>query len=80
MGAGAVVAEVGFPVRPRVVRAAGGFQLVGEVEVGQWVFGVALEHTIRYQRVFAEGERYELERSQDHVHVRYVPWGPPRPS
>lgn len=54
------------------------FDALGLLVASSACFGDALEHTIRYQRVFAEGERYDLEHAGDSVHVRYSPWGAPR--
>ncbi len=56
------------------------FDALGLLAVSSRDLGEGLAHTIRYQRVFAEGERYELERAGDDVHVRYAPWGPVRPA
>ena len=33
---------------------------------------------LRYQRVFADGERYELEEDDEWAKIIYRPWGPPR--
>lgn len=33
---------------------------------------------IRYQRIFADGERYDLETDDEWVKIVYSPWGPPR--
>ena len=33
---------------------------------------------IRYQRLFADGERYDLEADETWVKIVYLPWGPPR--
>lgn len=77
-----VVAHTGdelAPLRLAQHLDAESLDALGLLVASSATFGVALEHTIRYQRVFAEGERYELERSGELVHVRYVPWGPPRP-
>lgn len=77
-----VVADTGdelAPLRLAQHLDAEALDALGLLAISSATFGVALEHTIRYQRVFAEGERYELERTGAHVHVRYVPWGPPRP-
>ena len=54
------------------------FDALGLLVRSSATLGEALERTIRYQRVFTEGERYELERTDGLVHVRYRPWGPPR--
>lgn len=54
------------------------FDALGLLVLSSATLGEGLERTIRYQRVFAEGERYELEVAGDDVHVRYAPWGPPR--
>jgi AraC-like DNA-binding protein len=56
------------------------FDALGLLVVTARDLGEGLDRTIRYQRVFAEGERYDLEHVGDHVHVRYTPWGPPRPA
>ena len=40
--------------------------------------GDGLRAMVRYQRVWAEGERYELEEEGDVARLVYVPWGPPR--
>lgn len=54
------------------------FDALGLLALTSATLGEALERTLRYQRIFAEGERYELEQAGDLVHVRYTPWGPPR--
>ena len=40
--------------------------------------GDALQASMRFQRVWCEGERYELEEREAWLRVVYVPWGPPR--
>ncbi len=40
----------------------------------------ALERVSRYQRVFNDGERFELEVGEDAAHLAYVPYGPERPA
>ncbi|MCA9606291.1 MAG: AraC family transcriptional regulator [Myxococcales bacterium] len=39
-----------------------------------------LERATRYQHVFNDGERFEVELATDVAHVRYVPYGPSRPA
>ncbi|WP_075098158.1 AraC family transcriptional regulator [Sandaracinus amylolyticus] len=56
------------------------FDALGLLVMSSPTFGVALERTLEYQRVFAEGERYDAITTERAVHVRYVPWGPPRPA
>lgn len=56
------------------------FDALGLLVLTSATFGEALERTMRYQRIFAEGERYELVEAGDLLHVRYTPWGPPRPA
>ena len=56
------------------------FDALGLLVLTSATLGEALESTMRYQRLFAEGERYELASTGEHVHVRYTPWGPPRPA
>jgi AraC-like DNA-binding protein len=43
-------------------------------------FGVAMERTIRYQRIWNDGERYVLAIEDDRAHLRYDPYGPSRPA
>lgn len=43
-------------------------------------FGSALERMFRYQRMWAEGERYELFVEGERVRVTYEQYGPPRPA
>lgn len=40
--------------------------------------GDALHASMRFQRVWCEGERYELEEHDPWLRIVYVPWGPPR--
>jgi AraC-like DNA-binding protein len=42
--------------------------------------GDACERFIAYQRVWNEGERYELLAQDDAAHVTFTPYGPPRPA
>jgi AraC-like DNA-binding protein len=35
---------------------------------------------MQYQRIWNDGERYTLALAADRVHVRYEPFGPPRPA
>ncbi len=43
-------------------------------------FGSALDRMFRYQRMWAEGERYEMLREGDLVRVTYEQYGPARPA
>lgn len=43
-------------------------------------FGSALERIFRYQRMWAEGERYEMFVEGERVRVTYEQYGPPRPA
>jgi AraC-like DNA-binding protein len=40
--------------------------------------GDGIRAMLKYQRLFAEGERYELDVSDARATLRYVPWGPTR--
>lgn len=53
---------------------------IGFLALSSSTLGAALDATLRYQRVFAEGERYGFERHGEHALVRYEPWGPARPA
>lgn len=43
-------------------------------------FGGALERTLRYQRLWNEGERLEMRVENSHASVVYEPYGPYRPA
>lgn len=53
---------------------------LGFLMVSSRTFGEALEHVLRYQRLWSEGERFELERGAGRVTVTYHPYGPERPA
>ncbi|UJR85347.1 AraC family transcriptional regulator [Sandaracinus amylolyticus] len=54
------------------------FDALGLLVMSSPTLGDALDRTLEYQRVFVEGERYEGIATERALHVRYVPWGPPR--
>lgn len=56
------------------------FDALGLLVATSPTLGAALERLLEYQRVFAEGERYELLSLHGTLHLRYTPWGPPRPA
>lgn len=53
---------------------------LGFLVVTSPTFGNALERIFRYQRMWAEGERYEMFVEGDRVRVTYEQYGPPRPA
>lgn len=56
------------------------FDALGFLVLTSPSFGVALERTIRYQRIWNDGERYSLAVAGERAYVRYEPFGPPRPA
>ncbi len=66
------------PLRLACTIEPGDLDALGLLALTSPTLGDALEATIRYQRVFVEGERYRLETIGDRVHVRYEPWGTDR--
>jgi AraC-like DNA-binding protein len=53
---------------------------LGFLMVSSRTLGDALEHVLRYQRLWSEGERFSLERGAGRVTVTYHPYGPERPA
>ncbi|WP_257449688.1 AraC family transcriptional regulator [Archangium lipolyticum] len=53
---------------------------LGFLMVSSRTFGEALEHALRYQRLWSEGERFALERGAARVTVTYHPYGSERPA
>ncbi|KFA93198.1 AraC family transcriptional regulator [Archangium violaceum] len=51
---------------------------LGFLMVSSRTLGDALEHVLRYQRLWSEGERFSLERNAGRVTVTYHPHGPER--
>lgn len=51
---------------------------LGFLMITSATFGAALERMFRYQRMWAEGERYEIHVDGDRVRVTYEQYGPPR--
>jgi AraC-like DNA-binding protein len=43
-------------------------------------FGAAMERTLRYQRIWNDGERYSMTIEGNRAHLRYEPFGPMRPA
>jgi AraC-like DNA-binding protein len=56
------------------------FDALGFLVLTSPTFGEAMERTLRYQRIWNDGERYDLEREGDRVRLRYEPFGAPRPA
>lgn len=56
------------------------FDALGFLILTSPTFGVAMERTLRYQRIWNDGERYTLAIEGDHAHLRYEPFGPERPA
>lgn len=54
------------------------FDALGFLVVTSPTFGVAMERTLRYQRLWNDGERYSMVVAEGRAHVRYEPFGPPR--
>jgi AraC-like DNA-binding protein len=53
---------------------------LGFLLVNSPTLGAALQHLMRYQRVWNEGERYTLRPEGSHVALGYTPHGPERPA
>ncbi len=53
---------------------------LGFLLVSSRTFGDSLEHVLRYQRLWSEGERFTLERRAGRVAATYHPYGPERPA
>jgi AraC-like DNA-binding protein len=56
------------------------FDALGFLVVTSPTFGVAMERTLHYQRIWNDGERYSLVLEQGRAHLRYEPFGPERPA
>lgn len=54
------------------------FDALGFLVLTSASFGEAIERTIRYQRIWNDGERYSLAIEGERAYVRYEPFGPPR--
>lgn len=54
------------------------FDALGFLVLTSPTFGAAMERTLRYQRIWNDGERTAMTTVGDHVHMRYEPFGPPR--
>jgi AraC-like DNA-binding protein len=53
---------------------------LGFLMVNSPTLGMALEHLLRYQRVWNEGERYTVRPEGSRVALGYTPYGPERPA
>lgn len=56
------------------------FDVLGFLVLTSPTFGIAMERTLRYQRLWNDGERYSLVVEEGRAHLRYAPFGPPRPA
>ncbi|ACY14416.1 AraC family transcriptional regulator [Haliangium ochraceum] len=58
----------------------GDLDALGFLMVTSPTMGDAFTRFIRYQRVWNEGERYELHERGELAHLVFTPYGPPRPA
>ncbi|MDI1479569.1 AraC family transcriptional regulator [Polyangium sp. y55x31] len=56
------------------------FDVLGFLVLTSPTFGVAMERILRYQRLWNDGERYSLVIEARCAHLRYEPFGAPRPA
>ncbi|MDC3955448.1 AraC family transcriptional regulator [Polyangium jinanense] len=78
--AAAVVSEPLFGVKVASGVEAEIFDVLGFLVLTSPTFGVAMERILRYQRLWNDGERYSLVIEAGHAHLRYEPFGAPRPA
>lgn len=69
-----------FGARIRRTEFAERLGAVGLLMLASPSVGVGIEHVIRYQRFFNDGDSYELVRLGTESELRMTPWGPPRPA
>lgn len=56
------------------------FDALGFLVLTSPTFGAAMERTLRYQRLWNDGERYSLLVESGRAHLRYEPFGADRPA
>jgi AraC-like DNA-binding protein len=56
------------------------FDALGFLVLTSPTFGVAMERTLHYQRIWNDGERYSLAIERGRAHLRYEPFGAERPA
>ncbi|MDI1442829.1 AraC family transcriptional regulator [Polyangium sp. 6x1] len=76
--AAAAIAEPLFGVRVASGVDVEIFDVLGFLVLTSPTFGVAMERTLRYQRLWNDGERYSLVVEAGRAHLRYEPFGAER--
>jgi AraC-like DNA-binding protein len=72
--------EVAAGLRFTASLGAEDFDALGYLMVTSATIGGAIDRFIAHQRLYTEGERYELVPANGGAILRFTPWGPPRPA